>query len=58
MGPFFTAFLLAVGGGTWLYTRLQQRTGYGNSKNAVIGAAIAAFGIFLFVYLSLRLFWS
>lgn len=58
MGPFFTAFLLAVGGGTWTYTKLQQHTGYGNSKNAVIGAAVAALGLFLFVYLSLRLFWS
>lgn len=58
MGPFFTAFLLAVGGGTWTYTKLQQRTGYGNSKNAIIGAVVAAFAIFLLMYLSLHLFWA
>ncbi len=58
MGPFFTAFLLGVGGGTWLYTKLQQRTGYGNNKNALIGATVAALGLFLLVYLSLRLFWA
>ena len=56
MGAFLTAFLLAIGGGTWIFTRLQQRTGYGNSRNAIIGAAIAAAGIFLLVYLTMRLF--
>ncbi len=56
MGAFFTALLLAVGVGTWIFTKLQQRTGYGNSRGALIGAGIAAFGVFLLVYLTARLF--
>ncbi len=56
MGPFFTALLLAAGGGTWVYSRLQQTTGYGNSRSAVIGAGVSAVGIFLVTYLTARLF--
>lgn len=33
------AFLVAAGASTWVYTRLQDRTGYGNNQNAAIGAA-------------------
>ena len=55
MGPFFTAFLLAVGGGTWVYSRLQQTTGYGNSRNAIIGAVISALGIFVVTYVTANL---
>lgn len=54
LGPFMFALLLAVGGGTWVYTRLQRSTGYGNSRNAVIGAAISAAAIFLVAYLTAR----
>jgi hypothetical protein len=50
MTPFITALLLALGGGTWIYTKLQQRTGYGNSKTAFKGAAVAGFIIFVVVF--------
>ncbi len=55
IGPFITALLLAIGGGTWVYSQLQQRTGYGNSRNAVTGAAISALIIFLITYVTARL---
>lgn len=47
MTPAFVALLVALGGGTWLYTKLQRSSGYGNSKNALIGAAVA--GVILFI---------
>lgn len=56
MGPFLTSLLVAIGGGTWIYSRLQQRTGYGNSRSAIIGAGLAALGIFMVIYLTMRLF--
>ena len=56
MGPFLTSLVIAIGGGTWIYSRLQQRTGYGNNRSAIIGAALAAVGIFTVLYLTMRLF--
>lgn len=55
MGPFIISLFVALGAGTWIYSQLQQRTGYGNSQ-AIIGAALAAAGIFTIVYLTMRLF--
>lgn len=49
MSPFIVALLTAIGGGTWVYTKLQQKTGYGNSTSAIKGAAIAGLGIFIVV---------
>ncbi|QQS18986.1 hypothetical protein IPL68_02950 [Candidatus Saccharibacteria bacterium] len=54
MSPVFVALLFAVGVGTWVYTKLQQRTGYGNSKDALKGAAIAG-GIAFVVLLTIGL---
>ena len=54
MSPVFVALLLAIGVATWVYTKLQQRTGYGNSKDAFKGAAIAG-GIAFVVLLTLGL---
>ena len=50
MTAFVTALLIALGGGTWIYTKLQQRTGYGNSKTAYKGAAVAGAIIFIVVF--------
>ena len=50
MTAFVTALLLALGGGTWIYTKLQRRTGYGNSKSAFKGAAVAGVIIFIVVF--------
>ena len=52
MSPAVVALMLAVGVGTWIYTKLPQRTGYGNSKDALKGAAIAG-GITFVVVLTL-----
>jgi hypothetical protein len=54
MSPVFVALLFAVGVATWVYTKLQQRTGYGNSKDAFKGAAIAG-GIAFVVLLTIGL---
>lgn len=56
MGPFLTSLFVAIGGGTWIYSRLQQHTGYGNSRNAILGAVLSALGIFTVLYLTARLF--
>ncbi len=42
MSPFLISLLFSLGAGTWVYTKLQQKTGYGNSKAAFKGAAVAA----------------
>jgi uncharacterized membrane protein SpoIIM required for sporulation len=49
---FFTALLFAAGAGVWIYTKLQQRTGYGNSTSAVQGAAVSALLIFIVVFVT------
>lgn len=41
MNAAFLALLIAGGGAVWIYTKLQNRTGYGNSKNAATGALVA-----------------
>jgi len=56
MGPFLTSLLIALGSATWIYSRLQQHTGYGNSRNAIVGAVLSALGIFMVLYLTARLF--
>jgi hypothetical protein len=56
MNAFFVALLFSIGTATWVYTKLQQRTGYGNSKAAFKGAAVAggmAFIVFLTIGLTL-----
>lgn len=55
MGAFLTAFLVSVGAGVWIFTKLQQRTGYGNNKNAIIGAVSATIAIFVVAYITFRL---
>ncbi|MGB4800322.1 MAG: hypothetical protein WBP03_02295 [Candidatus Saccharimonadales bacterium] len=50
MGPLMIAFLCAVGGSTWVYTKLQQRSGYGNTASVAKGTAVAGAVIFIVVY--------
>ncbi len=40
MSAAFLAFIIAGGSSVWIFTKLQNRTGYGNSKNAITGAAV------------------
>jgi hypothetical protein len=42
MKAFIFALLFAVGSGTWVYTKLQQRTGYGNTAATLKGTAVVA----------------
>lgn len=58
MGPLFTSLLLAVGVAAWVFVKLQDKTGHGNSKNAVVGAGMSGSVLFIVMYLTLRLFWS
>lgn len=58
MGPFLTALFLSVGAGTWIFLKLQQRTGYGNVRSALKGAGISAAIIFIIAYMVVRMFWS
>lgn len=48
----FTSVLFAAGAGVWIYTKLQQRTGYGNSSSAAKGAIISALLIFVIVFVT------
>ena len=54
MNAFLVALLFSLGAGTRVYTKLQQKTGYGNSKGALKGAATVA-GISFVVFLMLGL---
>lgn len=42
----FIALILAIGAGTWIYTKLIRSTG-GNTRSAAIGSIISAALIFL-----------
>jgi hypothetical protein len=34
------ALIASFSGSVWIYTKLQNRTGYGNNQSAIIGAAV------------------
>lgn len=46
------AFLAAIAGGTWLYSRLMRSTG-NNVKNSLLIAAISGGLLFIFLWLAL-----
>lgn len=46
MSTFLIAFLVALGGGTWAFTKIQRTTG-GNTQTSVMMGAIA--GVILFI---------
>lgn len=50
MGPFITALLFSIGFGTWIYTKMARRVGYGNEKSAYITAGVVALIAFLVVF--------
>jgi hypothetical protein len=56
VGALLVAFLMALGAGTWVFTKLQNRNGYGNSKNALIGAAIVSVLVLFVIYSLARMF--
>lgn len=51
MSAFFVALLFSLGAATWVYTKLQQRTGYGNASSALKGAAITGLIAFVVLYM-------
>lgn len=56
MTPFLIAFFIALGAGAWVFTKLQQKTGYGNARTTWTGTIISVVAIFLVVYVTLGLF--
>lgn len=58
MGPFLTSLFLAIGTSVWIFSKLQQNTGNGNSRNALIGATVVGIVLYGVVYVTLRLFWE
>lgn len=51
MSAWIIALMTAVGVSAWAYSKLQQRTGYGNSRNALIGAATTGVITFIVLYM-------
>ena len=50
MSTALLALLVAGATGVWIYTKLNERTGYGNSSSAIRGAAVSALIIFIVVF--------
>lgn len=55
MSPWIIALMLSVGASAWIFSKLQQRTGYGNNKAALIGTVTAGIVIFIIVYMTAKL---
>jgi hypothetical protein len=49
MSSFFIALILAIGAGTWIYTKLSRSTG-GNKSSAATGSIISAILILLIAW--------
>lgn len=47
---FLLALIISVCAGVWVFTKLNQRTGYGNNSGALKGAAVAGVAIFVVVF--------
>ena len=54
MSNFLIAFLFAAGAGTWIYTKVQQKTG-GNTQQALIVGGISGGLLFLFMLVVLAI---
>ena len=44
------ALLCSAGAATWVFTKLQNRTGYGNNRDAIIGAVVVFVICFIVVF--------
>lgn len=55
MASWIVALLFAASIGTWIYTKMARQAGYGNSRNAYIGAGLAAATIFIVLLSVLKL---
>ena len=54
MSNVLIAFLVSISATAWIYNKFMRSTG-GNTKNAVISAAVAGVAIFIFMLLALML---
>ncbi|MCA9337631.1 hypothetical protein KC951_02895 [Candidatus Saccharibacteria bacterium] len=54
MSNVLIAFLVSISATAWIYNKFMRSTG-GNTKNAVISAAVAGIAIFIFMLLVLML---
>jgi len=50
MSAIFLALLLSGGASAWVFTKLQNQTGYGNTKTALMGTAVAFVLLFIAVF--------
>ncbi len=50
MNAFVVALLLSIGASTWVYTKLQQRTGYGNTNSALKGTLVTGAIVFVVAF--------
>jgi len=50
MKPLILAFLVAISVGTWSYTKLQSRTGYGNAQTTGTAAGLVFVVVFIVVF--------
>lgn len=51
MSAWIIALMASVGITTWAYSKLQQRTGYGNPRDAFIGAVTTGIIAFIVLYM-------
>ncbi|HSX53055.1 MAG TPA: hypothetical protein VLF90_01650 [Patescibacteria group bacterium] len=52
--PLIISLLLSLGVSAWLYSKFARRSGGGNTKPAIIGAAISGLVLFIILYLTLN----
>jgi len=50
MSAGFVAFLAAISASVWTFTKLQNKTGYGNNQSAITGAAVVFVLAFIVVF--------
>ncbi len=50
MSTFLIAFLVALGGGTWAFTKIQRTTG-GNTQTSALMGAVAGVILFLLIFI-------
>lgn len=50
MSAALVALLASISVATWAYTKMQDHTGYGNSKNAIAGSAVVFVLAFIIIF--------
>lgn len=50
MSAIFLALLLSGGASVWVFTKLQNQTGYGNTQTTLTGTAIVFVLLFITVF--------